>query len=325
MKEREIVFMFAGQGSQYYHMGALLYERYPVFRGWLNYFDELSVKIMGESVLSELFSGHKKIGDSFQNLRYTHPAIFMFQFAFAKLVNSYGIYPAKVLGSSLGEFVAAALSGVCDEETAFKLVVNQSFILESHCSEGRMLIVIAEDEMAKDGRIFGDTEVVALNKNHFIVAGSIDRINQLKDRLAYESVQSMVLPIDYAFHSQHIERAKEFYTSYLNGISFNVPDIRFFSSCKGRELSFITPSFFWDVIRDPIFFIPSVCSLESSASHIYIDLSPSGSLVAMVHSCLPKHSPSECYSLWNVAKRIDVFSEQLENLAVDLLKRRGGR
>ena len=54
---RPIIFMFSGQGSQYYQMGRKLYEQNSNFRKWMIRGDKIASEVMGLSIL-EHFSNY---------------------------------------------------------------------------------------------------------------------------------------------------------------------------------------------------------------------------------------------------------------------------
>src|SRR3990172_1974894 len=115
---RSIVFMFSGQGSQYYQMGKDLFTLQPVFREWMNRLDHIAYTITGEHVLDKLYHEKKRMDEPFDRVLYSHPATFMVGYSLARLLIESGIYPAYVLGASLGEFVSATVAEVMGLEDA---------------------------------------------------------------------------------------------------------------------------------------------------------------------------------------------------------------
>lgn len=99
--KRKTAFLFSGQGSQYYQMGRGLYEQNLVFRSSMDQMDRLALDMLGTSVVQALYGPHSK-NEPFNELRITHPAIFMVEFALAQSVMELGITPDCTVGASPG-------------------------------------------------------------------------------------------------------------------------------------------------------------------------------------------------------------------------------
>lgn len=121
-----VVFMFSGQGSQYYRMGEELFDEDEVFRTALQRYDAVVAEALGESVLARLFDPAKRKNDPFTDTRITHPAIVMIELALAESLRAAGIEPDYLLGSSLGEYAAAAVSGSIDPLECLRVLVRQA-------------------------------------------------------------------------------------------------------------------------------------------------------------------------------------------------------
>ena len=134
MPAAETVFMFSGQGSQYFHMGRALYDDNDTFRGWMVRLDEVARQASGSSVIEALYSDARAKGEPFDRTLLTHPAIFMVEYALAQALIHAGVVPDLVLGVSMGSFAAAAVAGFIDVEDALTAVIRQAMSLEE-CSE----------------------------------------------------------------------------------------------------------------------------------------------------------------------------------------------
>src|ERR1700733_6256349 len=78
------VFMFSGQGSQYFQMGRVLFEKNDTFRHWMVQLDDVARKLLGRSVIDALYSSFHGKGDPFDRTLLTHPAIFMVEYTLVR-------------------------------------------------------------------------------------------------------------------------------------------------------------------------------------------------------------------------------------------------
>ena len=157
--------MFSGQGSQYYHMGMELFKKHPVFRNWMQTLDATAYVICGHSILDYLYDEDKKKSDSFNQTIYTHPAIFMVEFALAKIFLERGIKPDYVLGTSIGEFATAAVTHVMSFEEAMLALIRQAEVLETHCEKGGMLAILHDPTIYDDMPFLYENSEVLINQH----------------------------------------------------------------------------------------------------------------------------------------------------------------
>jgi acyl transferase domain-containing protein len=139
-KNAPIVFMFPGGGVQYAQMGLGLYKRIPTFR---QHVDECRVRLMPliEQDLGELlyFGENAPSGEALKEILYFQLSIFVVEYALARTLIDWGIQPTALVGHSLGEYVAASLSGILTLDDALQLVVQRSISMDACTTEGAML------------------------------------------------------------------------------------------------------------------------------------------------------------------------------------------
>src|SRR5690349_11489627 len=85
------VFMFSGQGSQYFQMGKELFNKNDTFRTWMVRLDEIARRLAGRSVIETLYSEAHRKADRFDCTLLTHPAIFMVEYSLAQTLMQAGL------------------------------------------------------------------------------------------------------------------------------------------------------------------------------------------------------------------------------------------
>ena len=110
-----LVFMFPGEGGQYVNMAADLYQQEPSFRADIDQGAAMFQKSLGLDVRDVLFPqkpDQQQAEQAMAQKETGRAAIFLVQYAVARLLMSWGVYPEALIGSGIGEYTAACLSGV---------------------------------------------------------------------------------------------------------------------------------------------------------------------------------------------------------------------
>lgn len=280
-------------------MGKELFEQQPVFRKWMEKLDGLVYERIGASVLEVLYSREKKRDEPFDRLLYSHPAIFMVEFALSQLLLNCGITPNYVFGTSLGEFTAGALAGVAEAEELLDTIVTQAKCLEKHCEQSGMLAIIHNAGIYHEMPLLHEkSELASVNyDSHFVVSGRRPALERIERFLKSKNILCQALPVSYGFHSSLVDSAASAFTSTLRCTSYNSPRIPLVSGVAGTFLTKIHENYFWEVVRETIRFPKGVQELENGGNHIYLDLGPGGTLANFVKRNLNKDSRSEAYAL----------------------------
>ncbi|MEK5493071.1 ACP S-malonyltransferase [Paenibacillus sp. FSL R7-0297] len=278
----EMVFMFSGQGSQYNKMGLELYENQPVFRQAMEQLDRIFHDLTGKSVIEELYLNTKRKGSRFEDILYTHPAIFMVQYALAETLKAEGMTPRYTLGVSLGEYVALAVAGVLTAEQALELIVKQVELLKKTCKTGAMIAILDNEQLYHgNAELNTRSELIAVNfEKHFTIACKREHVKEIQQFIKERNIASLKLPVNYAFHSASIDELEEPYRTYLQKIDYKTParGVRLVSAMTGGSVQAVGESFLWDVLRKPMNFRGALESLSSGGERLFLDLGPSGTL-----------------------------------------------
>lgn len=294
---KKIIFMYSGQGAQYYKMGEQLFNEIPVFRHWILKGDEIVQDYLKTSIVDILYDGGYKSNKLFDRTIYTSIAILMTEYALTRVLFENNIYPDYILGTSLGEMCAAAVAGATSFEDCITATISQSQIFKKTCKQGGMLAVL------HNKRIFNEIPLIHKNSefaadnfhSHFVVSGQLDQLKKIGNYLKENQINSVVLPVSFAFHSSFIDPAFSTYKEHFGRQKYLRPKIPIISSLLTKRINDYSVDYFWKIIREPIHFQKTIKNLEKENDYIYIDLGPSGTLSTHSKYNFSKESASESY------------------------------
>ncbi|MCH2187597.1 type I polyketide synthase, partial [Myxococcota bacterium] len=140
---RAVAFMFPGGGAQYPGMGRELYDSEPVYRETVDDCLSRLEPELAADIRSLLWPEPDRTewaAKQFERPSLQLPALFICEFALARLWMSWGIQPDALIGHSMGENTAACLAGVFSLDDALGLVSLRGRLFES-VPEGAMLSI----------------------------------------------------------------------------------------------------------------------------------------------------------------------------------------
>ncbi len=289
MTARPVIFCFSGQGAQYRHMARDLLTEDDIFRSWMEEGDALVRERFGFSVLAEIHDPDHPPGAPFERLEATHPALFMVQYAAAKAMMARGLHPDLLLGVSLGEFVAMALSGVIGFEEALIRIARQPALLHERCARGGLISVLAGDALWREDACLASHSHLAGrgSAQNCVLAAARAHIDPVCTHLAARGVTATVLPVPYGFHSPLIDPAASACRAMFAEITPRRGTIPCLSACFGGILDPEAPDLLWRIVRDrmDVMRVCGAAALGGGAN--YVDLSPSGALAALIRQNTP--------------------------------------
>ncbi|GAB3135827.1 type I polyketide synthase [Microbispora hainanensis] len=286
---KNIALMFAGGGSQYAGMGLSLYRRFPVFREHLDRCDELFAPLV-DSVRDDILTDGPPDREQVESATVLTARLFSLEYALARLWLSLGVRPGVLLGHSLGEIVAAAVSGVLTLEDAVRLVSARGTLLD-RTSAGSMAAVDASREEVLPflaGR--PDASLGAVNgPTQCVISGAGRSVAEVASLLEARGVKVKLLRVPCASHSPLMDEIAEEYRAVLDGIRFGEPEFPIASAVLGRmaangEMS--TPEFWLRHLRSTVNFADAVRAVEERGRHIFLEVGPGAELLGMGRECV---------------------------------------
>ncbi len=262
-----VTFMFPGLGDHYPDMGWELYATEPGFRNSIDRCAELLGSQLDIDIRDFLYPGRdwshpvlegtagaapnsnprldlramlgkeKGADPAPDQPAVAQPAIFVTEVALAELIQSWGIEPDAMIGHSIGEFVAAYLSGVLSLADALELVTARALLIQSQVTTGAMLAVPLGEEALR-ALLPSAVTVGAVNGASLCVASGEDgAIDELEAGLAERGISSQRLRTTRAYHSEMMAAIAEPLTAITRRVELNPPRIPYISCTTGTWIT----------------------------------------------------------------------------------------
>ncbi|HEY0735637.1 MAG TPA: amino acid adenylation domain-containing protein [Herpetosiphonaceae bacterium] len=290
--DRSVVFMFPGQGAQYVNMGKDLYQNEAVFRAEVDRCAQILRPQLGLDLREILYPNEQRAETAAQQLSetwLTQPAIFVIEYALAKLWQSWGITPAAMIGHSIGEYVAATLAGVFSLDDALMLIATRGRLMQT-LPAGAMLSVslpAAEVQPLLDGSL----SLAAINGPALcVVAGPIAAIEALQTRLAEQGVTTRRLHTSHAFHSAMMDPILPAFVERVRRVRLRAPQMPYLSNVTGTWITAqqaTDPSYWAQHLRQPVRFADGLAELLQTTNRALLEVGPGRTLSTFARQQAP--------------------------------------
>src|SRR5579863_486499 len=285
-RRRKLVFVFPGQGSQWFGMGRTLLQQEAAFREAVERCDR-AMRAHGDwSLVAELTAtdaAHSRLNE----VDVLQPALFAIQVALAGLWRSWGIEPDAVVGHSMGEVAAAHIAGALSLEDAARVICNRSRLVKPTIGRGAMAAVelsIAEAQQVLAG--YEDRVSIAASNGvkSTILSGDPGALETIARRLQHQDIFCQMIKVDFAAHSPQMEPLRAELERALEGLQPQPACIPIYSTVPGQvgnALSFDPP--YWSRnLREPVLFSTAVQQLLEDGHDIFLEVSPHPILLSSI-------------------------------------------
>ncbi len=284
-KNRPLAFLFSGQGAQYPGMGRDLYTAEPQFQAEVDRAAELLRPTLGLDLRSLLYPAagdHEAAAATLAQTRYTQPALFVVEYALARLWMSWGLVPDALLGHSIGEYVAATLAGVFSLEDGLALVAERGRLMQA-LPAGAMLAVPLS-EAAVESRLGPQLAIAAINgPERTVVSGPDDAITAFDAELLAEGIKATRLVTSHAFHSAMMEPILAPFLERVRQVELKAPRIPLISNLTGSWLSAeeaTDPAYWVRHLRGRVRFADGLALLLGERRRLLLEVGPGKSLAS---------------------------------------------
>ena len=286
-REKEILFLFPGQGSQYLNMGRGLYDAAPVFREAMDTCSEILLPLIGVDLRKVLYprpGEESSVEEKLEETWLTQPALFATEYAVSKLWISCGIKPAALLGHSVGEYVAACLAGIFSLEDSLRLIALRGKLIFS-LPAGAMLAVSLPERQVVD-LLQAGLSIAAINApSQTVVSGPIDAVMDFEKLLESRGVACKRLRTSHAFHSAMLDPIIEKFLGEVSATARNAPKIPVLSNLSGTWLTddeAKDPAYWGRHLRNAVRFSDCAAVVAQNQKWIVIEAGPGETLLSFI-------------------------------------------
>jgi FkbH-like protein len=290
-------FLFPGQGAQYIDMGKDLYYNNQLFHEILDECFYVYESETGNDLKKIIYESpdNKHARLNLSSTQFTQPALFIIEYALARVLDQMNIRPEYMIGHSIGEYTAACIAGVFDLHTALKIVIKRGELMQN-IPTGEMMAVFTNIEKLKrlDNKYF---EIAADNSSSSCsISFKSENKNKVKKILRDKGINFLELNTSHAFHSEAFESILSEFAGYVNQLRLAPPEIPFISCLTGKYITdedAVSGDYWAKQLRYTVQFREGISTIAGNEDVIFLEVGPEthlSSIVKLIDSVIKKDS-----------------------------------
>lgn len=282
---KSVVFMFPGEGAQHINMALGIYRQETVFKDLIDFCCDYLIGLLELDLRKVIYTDNPFESERLKQSWLAQPALFVIEYALARLWMSWGVKPEAMIGYGVGELVAACLAGVFSIEEALKLVVFRGRSMQAGAAEAMLEVQLSQNELT--ALLDHTLSIAAVNTpSSCVVSGPIDSIQSLEQLLAEQGTVQQPPDTFFDFHSNTFDNIADPFSQVLESINLHSPQIPFLSNVTGNWITTesATNSAYWqEQMLSTIQFSRGMTALLKDSSRTYVEVGPGNRLCNLLH------------------------------------------
>ena len=275
----KIAFVFSGQGDQFPGMGKDFYEKYPIAA---KVYDMCENQRPG--TLVQCFEGSE---DELKETKNTQPCLFAMELAASSVLLEKGITPSAVAGFSLGEVVAATVSGIFDNETGFRLVCKRGELMQ--CEAERFdtsmaaVIKMTPEQVREICEKYSDVYPVNFNcPGQITVSGLSSQMAEFFADVKTAGGRAIPLKVKGAFHSPFMKEAANAFAKELAQAEIKEKTVTLYSNMTAEPYTDDVVGMLSKQIESPVLWEKIIRNMIDDGIGTFIEIGPGKTLTNMI-------------------------------------------